>query len=189
MRPTSVGFTTTRPRPPPVPAASPANALDQKRSGLPLRCPRSSMTQPLRQPERVGGRNAFFSPRRAKPGAFLLRGLVRCGHCGIVVACHQRPASKKSDAAWNRYYYCRNHDPIRAGGEHHRCRNATFEPMRSMNSSLTRFAMHCCDPRCSWPANVPSLLEHRHPMIRSLPSSSTGSNARQRGSIRAATSR
>jgi site-specific DNA recombinase len=71
--------------------------------------------------QRVGGRNAFFSPRRAKPGAFLLRGLVRCGHCGIVVACHQRPASKKSDAAWNRYYYCRNHDPIRAGGEHHRC--------------------------------------------------------------------
>jgi site-specific DNA recombinase len=70
---------------------------------------------------RVGGPNAYFSPRRAKPGAFLLRGLVRCGHCGIAVACHQRPASKKTDVIWNRYYYCRNHDPLRAGGEHRRC--------------------------------------------------------------------
>ena len=69
----------------------------------------------------VGGRNSYFSPRRAKPEAFLLRGLVRCGHCGISVACHQRPASKTADSNWNRYYYCRNHDPLRAGGEHRRC--------------------------------------------------------------------
>ena len=51
----------------------------------------------------------------------MFRGLVRCGHCGISVACHQRPALKNTDTEWNRYYYCRNHDPLRAGGEHRRC--------------------------------------------------------------------
>jgi site-specific DNA recombinase len=72
--------------------------------------------------ERVGGRNAYFSPRRTPPGVFLLRGLVRCGHCRTVVACHQRPKNtRKPDGEWNRYYYCRHHDPVRAGGEDRRC--------------------------------------------------------------------
>jgi site-specific DNA recombinase len=72
--------------------------------------------------ERVGGRNAYFSPRRTTPGLFLLRGLVRCGHCGTVVACHQRPTNtRKPDGQWNRYYYCRHHDPLRACGEDRRC--------------------------------------------------------------------
>jgi len=66
--------------------------------------------------------NAVFSARRARPGVFLLRGLVRCGVCSIAVACHQRPVNvKQPDGAWNRYYYCRNHDPLRAGGQEHRC--------------------------------------------------------------------
>ena len=26
------------------------------------------------------------------------------------------------DGTFHRYYYCRNHDPLRAGGEAHRCR-------------------------------------------------------------------
>jgi site-specific DNA recombinase len=72
--------------------------------------------------ERVGGRNAYFSPRRTTPEAFLLRGLVRCGHCGTIVACHQRPKNMRHpDGEWNRYYYCRHHDPIRAGGDDRRC--------------------------------------------------------------------
>jgi site-specific DNA recombinase len=72
--------------------------------------------------ERVGGRNAYFSARRTTPGLFLLRGLVRCGHCGTVVACHQRPKNtRKPDGPWNRYYYCRHHDSLRAGGEDRRC--------------------------------------------------------------------
>jgi site-specific DNA recombinase len=72
--------------------------------------------------ERVGGRNAYFSPRRTTPGLFLLRGLVRCGHCRTVVACHQRPKNPRNpDGQWNRYYYCRHHDPVRAGGEDRRC--------------------------------------------------------------------
>ena len=25
------------------------------------------------------------------------------------------------NGTWHRYYYCRNHDPLRAGGEEHRC--------------------------------------------------------------------
>jgi site-specific DNA recombinase len=72
--------------------------------------------------ERIGGRNAYFSPRRTTPGLFLLRGLARCGHCGTVVACHQRPKNIRNPAGqWNRYYYCRHHDPVRAGGEDRRC--------------------------------------------------------------------
>jgi site-specific DNA recombinase len=70
---------------------------------------------------RVAGRNAYFSPRRSKAGTFLLRGLVRCGHCGTIVACHQRPSTNKPDAPWSRYYYCRGHDVLRAGGEDRRC--------------------------------------------------------------------
>ena len=32
--------------------------------------------------------------------------------------CHKR---RGRDGAWNRYYHCRNHDPIKAGGEDRRC--------------------------------------------------------------------
>jgi site-specific DNA recombinase len=72
--------------------------------------------------EKIGGRNAYFSPRRTKPGVFLLRGLVRCGHCETVVSCHRRPKNlARPDGGWNHYYYCRQHDPLRAGGEERRC--------------------------------------------------------------------
>jgi site-specific DNA recombinase len=64
--------------------------------------------------------NAIFSARRTKPETYLLRGLVRCGVCGVGTACHRRPSSRSADG-WSRYYYCRNHDPLRAGGEERRC--------------------------------------------------------------------
>ena len=69
--------------------------------------------------QRVSRDNAQWNPRRADPGHWLLRGLVRCGHCDTSVSCHTMRGGKGGTLL--RYYYCRNHDPLRAGGEHRRC--------------------------------------------------------------------
>src|SRR5260370_645865 len=58
------------------------------------------------------------TPRRADPGEWLLRGLVKCGACDVGTNCHKMRAR---NGTWHRYYYCRNHDPLRAGGEDRRC--------------------------------------------------------------------
>jgi site-specific DNA recombinase len=68
--------------------------------------------------QRVSRDNTQWSPRRAEPGQWLLRGLLRCGTCGVGVNCHKM---RGRNGTWHRYYYCRNHDPLRAGGEQRRC--------------------------------------------------------------------
>jgi site-specific DNA recombinase len=68
--------------------------------------------------QRVSYDNSQWSPRRAEPNHWLLRGLVKCGHCGVSVSCHKM---RGRNGAFHYYYYCRNHDPLRAGGEHRRC--------------------------------------------------------------------
>jgi site-specific DNA recombinase len=60
--------------------------------------------------------NAKWSPRRAEPGAWLLRGLVKCGPCGVATSCHKM---RGRNGTWHRCYYC--HDPLRAGGQDRRC--------------------------------------------------------------------
>jgi site-specific DNA recombinase len=62
--------------------------------------------------------NTKWSPRRTGPGAWLLRGLVKCGPCGVGTSCHKM---RGRNGTWHRYYYCHNHDPLRAGGEARRC--------------------------------------------------------------------
>jgi site-specific DNA recombinase len=62
--------------------------------------------------------NSQWSPRRAEPGQWMLRGLVKCGTCGVGVNCHKM---RGRNGTWHRYYYCRNHDPIKAGGPDKRC--------------------------------------------------------------------
>jgi len=61
--------------------------------------------------------NAVFSPRRTEPDTFLLRRLVRCGPCGVKLACHRA----QRDHGLACYYLCPHHDPVRAGGEDRRC--------------------------------------------------------------------
>jgi site-specific DNA recombinase len=39
--------------------------------------------------QRVSYDNAQWSPRRTEPDHWLLRGLVKCGHCGVSVSCHK----------------------------------------------------------------------------------------------------
>ena len=68
--------------------------------------------------QRVSRDNSQWSPRRAESGYWLLRGLVKCGHCAMSVSCHKM---RGRNGTFHRYYYCRNHDPLRAGGEHRRC--------------------------------------------------------------------
>jgi site-specific DNA recombinase len=48
----------------------------------------------------------------------MLRGLVKCGTCQVGVSCHKM---RGRNGTWHRYYYCHNHDPIRAGGPDKRC--------------------------------------------------------------------
>ena len=67
--------------------------------------------------QQAAANNTVFSPRRTEPGTFLLRRLVRCGHCGVKLAAHR--AQREYGMA--RYYLCQHHDPVRAGGESRRC--------------------------------------------------------------------
>ncbi|MDU9001871.1 recombinase family protein [Streptomyces mirabilis] len=62
--------------------------------------------------------NSKWSPRRTEPGQWMLRGLVKCGSCHVGTNCHKM---RGRNGSWHRYYYCRNHDPIRAGGSDRRC--------------------------------------------------------------------
>ena len=67
---------------------------------------------------RVSRDNSQWSPRRTEPGQWLLRGLVKCGVCGVGTNCHKR---RGRNGTWHRYYHCRNHDAIKAGGDDRRC--------------------------------------------------------------------
>ncbi|MGZ6638343.1 MAG: recombinase family protein [Solirubrobacteraceae bacterium] len=62
--------------------------------------------------------NPKWSPRGIEPGHWLLRGLIECGHCHVGCNCHKM---RGRNGTFHRYYYCRNHDILRAGGEHLRC--------------------------------------------------------------------
>jgi site-specific DNA recombinase len=68
--------------------------------------------------QRVSYDNSKWSPRRTEPNRWLLRGLVQCGHCGVSVSCHKM---RGRNGTFHYYYYCHNHDPLRAGSERRRC--------------------------------------------------------------------
>ncbi len=68
--------------------------------------------------QRISYDNSKWSPRRAEPDHWLLRGLIKCGHCSVSVSCHKM---RGRNGTFHYYYYCRNHDPLRAGGEDRRC--------------------------------------------------------------------
>ena len=61
-------------------------------------------------------RNAVV--QRAEPGQWQLKGLVKCGVCGVGTNAHRL---RGRNGSWHRYYYCRKHDTIRAGGADRRC--------------------------------------------------------------------
>ena len=81
-------------------------------------CPAIIADQTFQAAAKASTDNAKWSPRRAEPGAWLLRGLVKCGPCGVGTSCHKM---RGRNGTWHRYYYCHNHDPLRAGGQDRRC--------------------------------------------------------------------
>jgi site-specific DNA recombinase len=81
-------------------------------------CPAIIADQMFQAAAKASTDNAKWSPRRAEPGAWLLRGLVKCGPCGVGTSCHKM---RGRNGTWHRYYYCHNHDPLRAGGQDRRC--------------------------------------------------------------------
>jgi Recombinase/Recombinase zinc beta ribbon domain len=85
---------------------------------IPISCPRIITDEQFEAASRVAYDNAKWSPRRAEPGEWLLKGLVKCGACDVGTSCHKM---RGRNGTWHRYYYCRNHDPLRAGGEDRRC--------------------------------------------------------------------
>ena len=85
---------------------------------IPIDCPRIISDELFAAAARVATDNTKWSPRRAEPGQWLLKGLVKCGACGVGTNCHKM---RGRNGTWHRYYYCRNHDPLRAGGEYRRC--------------------------------------------------------------------
>ena len=89
---------------------------------------------------RVSRDNSQWSPRRTEPGRWLLRGLVRCGVCGVGTSCH---TMRGRNGSRHRYYYCRNHDPIRAGGQDRRCpeRNIRSDALDSFVFDQVRAAL------------------------------------------------
>jgi site-specific DNA recombinase len=85
---------------------------------IPIDCPRIVTDDVFEAAGRVAVDNTQWSPRRAEPGRWLLKGLVKCGVCGVGTNCHKM---RGRNGSWHRYYYCRNHDPLRAGGQDRRC--------------------------------------------------------------------
>jgi len=85
---------------------------------IPIDCPRIVTDEVFEAAARVAVDDTQWSPRRAEPGQWLLKGLVKCGVCGVGTNCHKM---RGRNGTWHRYYYCRNHDPLRAGGQEHRC--------------------------------------------------------------------
>ena len=68
--------------------------------------------------QRVSHDHSKWSPRNVRQQAWLLRGLVKCGHCAVGVSCHQM---RGRNGTVHRYYWCHNHFTVRARGEHNRC--------------------------------------------------------------------
>jgi site-specific DNA recombinase len=85
---------------------------------IPIACPRIVTDDLFEAAARVAVDNTQWSPRRAEPGRWLLKGLVKCGACGVGTNCHKM---RGRNGTWHHYYYCRNHDPLRAGGQDRRC--------------------------------------------------------------------
>ena len=83
-----------------------------------ISCPAIIADEAFEAAGKVSTDNTKWSPRRAEPGAWLLRGLVKCGPCGVGTSCHKM---RGRNGTWHRYYYCHNHDPLRAGGQDRRC--------------------------------------------------------------------
>jgi site-specific DNA recombinase len=113
-----VYFNRTESVPDRLPARRTRQVPRDRADWIPIDCPRIVTDEVFEAAGRVSVDNTRWSPRRAEPGQWLLKGLVKCGTCGVGTNCHKM---RGRNGTWHRYYYCRNHDPLRAGGQERRC--------------------------------------------------------------------
>jgi site-specific DNA recombinase len=128
-----------------VPATGPGRRPTRQRprtrdEWIPIAVPPIVPDDVFQAAQQVSRDNAQWSPRRAEPGQWLLRGLVTCGTCNVGVNCHKM---RGRNGTFHRYYYCRNHDPLRAGGEHRRCpeRNIRADALDAFVADQVRQAL------------------------------------------------
>ena len=95
-----------------------ATAIVRARSGSLSRCHRSSIATRSSAPNMSAAITRSGTHAAPNRGAWLLRGLIECGHCHVGCNCHKM---RGRNGTIHRYYYCRNHDLLRAGGEDRRC--------------------------------------------------------------------
>ena len=114
----TVYWNKTEPVPDPRPGRHNRQVRRDRAEWIPIGCTPIVADEVFNAAQHVSRDNSKWSPRRARPDEWLLRGLIRCGACGVGVNCHRM---RGRDGTVHRYYYCRNHDPLRAGGEDRRC--------------------------------------------------------------------
>jgi len=100
------------------PGGRPSQAQRPREEWITIACPRIIPDELFEAAGKISYDNSQWSPRRADPGAWLLRGMVKCGRCGVGCNCQKM---RGGNGTWHRYYYCRNHDPMQAGGRDRRC--------------------------------------------------------------------
>lgn len=92
-----------------------------KEEWIPIAVPTIITDDVFEAAQRVSRDNTKFSPRRLTDEAWLLRGLVICGSCGVHASCQRLRGTYRGNDRSFRYYHCPNHDRLRAGGEDRRC--------------------------------------------------------------------
>jgi site-specific DNA recombinase len=92
-----------------------------KEEWIPIAVPTIITDDVFEAAQRVSRDNTKFSPRRLTDEAWLLRGLVICGSCGVHASCQRLRGTYRGNDRAFRYYHCPNHDRLRAGGEARRC--------------------------------------------------------------------
>jgi DNA invertase Pin-like site-specific DNA recombinase len=84
-----VYFNRTETVPDPRPTRRTRQVPRSRDEWIPIDCPRIVTDEMFEAAGRVAHDNTKWSPRRAEPDAWLLRGLVTCGACGVGTNCHK----------------------------------------------------------------------------------------------------
>jgi site-specific DNA recombinase len=149
---------------------------------IPIGCPRIITDEHFEAAARVAYDNAKWSHRRAEPGEWLLKGLVRCGVCDVGTNCHKM---RGRNGTWYRYYYCRNHDPLRADGEDRRCpeRNIRADALDEFVFAQVRAALTLQRIRRRAGETTPTRpCQPRNPSKRQVPGWALGAGLLRNGS-------
>ena len=97
-----------------------------------------------------------FSARGAPSrDSFLLRRLVRCGHCGVKLAAHRA----YRDYGMACYYACPHCDLVRAGGQDRRCPERRIRADELDNFVFDQVRQLLGRPSCSVPARPRSAAQ------------------------------